>query len=168
VVLPGYTLRGVLTCSVSFLWQIWLASVEGPLVNAHVVVPTECESDDGLPHTLEHLVFLGSEEFPYKGVLDKVANRAFATGTNAYTDVHHTAYTLTTAGSEGALSLLPVFLDHIVYPTITESGFVTEVSTSSVHSRDLSVCLHSRGIHPLPEDSGRVYSTHGTRSGHVR
>ena len=46
--------------------------VEGPLVNAHVVVSTECESDDGLPHTLEHLVFLGSEKFPYKGVLDKV------------------------------------------------------------------------------------------------
>lgn len=49
-----------------------MANVEGPLVNAHVVVSTECESDDGLPHTLEHLVFLGSEKFPYKGVLDKV------------------------------------------------------------------------------------------------
>ncbi|KAJ1495586.1 hypothetical protein T484DRAFT_1762021 [Baffinella frigidus] len=128
--------------------QVCMANVEGPLVNAHVVVSTECESDDGLPHTLEHLVFLGSEKFPYKGVLDKVANRAFATGTNAYTDVHHTAYTLTTAGCEGLLSLLPsnvssdtlttagcegllsllpVFLDHIVFPTITETGFTTEV-----------------------------------------
>ena len=52
---------------------------------------------------------------------------AVCAGTNAYTDVHHTAYTLTTAGSEGTLALLPVFLDHVLYPTITPSGFVTEV-----------------------------------------
>ena len=41
--------------------------VEGPLVNSYIVIPTECLSDNGLPHTLEHLVFLGSEDFPYKG-----------------------------------------------------------------------------------------------------
>lgn len=27
---------------------------------------TEAHDDDGLPHTLEHLVFLGSEDYPYK------------------------------------------------------------------------------------------------------
>jgi Zn-dependent M16 (insulinase) family peptidase len=27
---------------------------------------TEAHDDDGLPHTLEHLVFMGSEDFPYK------------------------------------------------------------------------------------------------------
>lgn len=48
-----------------------VSQVEGPLVNAYIVVSTECLSDDGLPHTLEHLVFLGSENYPYKGVLDK-------------------------------------------------------------------------------------------------
>ena len=36
--------------------------------------------DDGLPHTLEHLIFLGSKNFPYKGILDMVANRCFASG----------------------------------------------------------------------------------------
>ena len=97
------------------------------MVNSYVVVPTECLSDNGLPHTLEHLVFLGSEDYPYKGVLDKVSFRNLATGTNAYTDVHHTAYTLTTAGCEGMLAMLPVFLDHIFYPVITPSGFVTEI-----------------------------------------
>ena len=34
--------------------------------------------NDGLPHTLEHLVFLGSEDYPYKEVLDLLANRALA------------------------------------------------------------------------------------------
>lgn len=41
--------------------------------------------DRQVPHTLEHLIFLGSEEYPYKGVLDSLANRAFAQGTNAWT-----------------------------------------------------------------------------------
>ena len=30
------------------------------------VLATEAHDDDGLPHTLEHLVFMGSEEYPYK------------------------------------------------------------------------------------------------------
>ena len=30
------------------------------------VVATEAHDDDGLPHTLEHLVFMGSEKYPYK------------------------------------------------------------------------------------------------------
>ena len=80
-----------------------------------------------MPHTLEHLVFLGSEAYPYKGVLDKLANRCLARGTNAWTDVDHTAYTVTTAGSAGLLNLLPIYLDHVLRPTLTDSGFTTEV-----------------------------------------
>ncbi|CAO3682474.1 unnamed protein product [Umbelopsis vinacea] len=93
--------------------------------------------DYGCPHTLEHnieqinfyisLVFLGSEKYPYKGVLDSLANRALAQGTNAWTDVDHTCYTITTAGSEGFLNILPVYIDHILYPTLTSSGCYTEV-----------------------------------------
>ena len=29
-------------------------------------IATEAHDDDGLPHTLEHLVFLGSEDYPFK------------------------------------------------------------------------------------------------------
>lgn len=104
-----------------------LAEVEGPVVNGYFALATEAHDDDGLPHTLEHLIFLGSELYPYKGVLDLIANRCLASGTNAWTDTDHTCYTMTTAGSEGFLSLLPIYLDHILYPTLTEAGFVTEV-----------------------------------------
>ena len=80
---------------------------------------TEAHDDDGLPHTLEHLIFLGSEDHPYKGVLDLLANRCLASGTNAATQVDCTFYTMTTAGSEGFLSLMPIYLDHILYPILT-------------------------------------------------
>ena len=74
---------------------VCLAQVEGPLVSGyfclgkaglrprgghsrtwsvscsfgyqHFLFPaTEAHDDDGLPHTLEHLVFMGSEQYPYK------------------------------------------------------------------------------------------------------
>lgn len=70
------------------------------------------------------LVFMGSEKYPYKGILDLFANRGFSNGTNAWTDTDHTAYTVSTAGEQGFLQLLPIYVDHILYPTITKAGCV--------------------------------------------
>ncbi|KAJ7070954.1 Metalloenzyme, LuxS/M16 peptidase-like protein [Mycena amicta] len=115
---------------------------EAPLVNGYFVVATEIFDDSGCPHTLEHLVFMGSEKYPYKGIIDHLANRGFSNGTNAWTDTDHTAYTVSTAGEQGFLQLLPIYVDHILYPTLTKAGFVTEV----------------HHIDPKGHDSGVVYS----------
>ena len=74
--------------------------------------------------------------------MDTLANRMFANGTNAWTDTTNTTYTVGTAGPEGFLGILPVFLDHILYPTNTDAGFVTEVHH-----------VNGKG-----EDSGVVYA----------
>ena len=55
--------------------RVYHCDVSGPLVKGYFTLATETHDHDGLPHTLEHLVFMGSQEYPYKGVLDKVANR---------------------------------------------------------------------------------------------
>ncbi|KAF9240861.1 Metalloenzyme, LuxS/M16 peptidase-like protein [Melanogaster broomeanus] len=115
---------------------------EAPLVNGYFVVGTEIFNDSGCPHTLEHLVFMGSEKYPYKGIIDHLANRGFSNGTNAWTDNDHTAYTASTAGEQGFLQLLPIYLDHILYPTMTKASFLTEV----------------HHINPKGEDAGVVYS----------
>ncbi|KAL0951071.1 hypothetical protein HGRIS_007809 [Hohenbuehelia grisea] len=115
---------------------------EAPLVNGYFVVATEIFNDSGCPHTLEHLVFMGSKEYPYKGIIDHLANRGFSNGTNAWTDDDHTAYTVSTAGGQGFLQLLPIYVDHILYPTLTKAGFITEV----------------HHIDPKGHDSGVVYS----------
>jgi len=104
-----------------------LARAESPIVNGYFCLATEAMDNDGLPHTLEHLIFLGSEDYPYKEVLDLLANRALADRTNAWTDTDHTCYTVYTAGPSGFLAILPVYLDHILYPTITPEGYITEV-----------------------------------------
>ena len=76
---------------------------------------------------------MGSEKYPYKGIIDHLANRGFANGTNAWTDIDHTAYTVGTAGEQGFLQILPIYVDHILYPTLTDAGFVTE-------ARDVAIC----------------------------
>ncbi|KAJ9101136.1 hypothetical protein QFC21_003354 [Naganishia friedmannii] len=108
-------------------FQVVVGNHKSPITNAYFIVATEIFDDSGRPHTLEHLVFLGSKSYPYKGVLDSLANRAGGDGTNAWTADDHTAYTISTAGSEGFLNMLPIYLEHILYPTITKEGFITEV-----------------------------------------
>ena len=67
---------------------------------------------------------MGSEKYPYKGILDLFANRGFSQGTNAWTGTDHTAYTVSTAGEQGFLQLLPIYVDHILFPTITNAAYV--------------------------------------------
>ncbi|RDB28821.1 hypothetical protein Hypma_015435 [Hypsizygus marmoreus] len=118
---------------------------EAPIVNGYFVVATEIFDDSGCPHTLEHLVFMGSEKYPHKGILDLLANRGFSNGTNAWTDTDHTAYTISTAGEQGFLQLLPIYVDHILYPTITNAGQVL-------------VLYFVHHIDGKGQDSGVVYS----------
>jgi Zn-dependent M16 (insulinase) family peptidase len=109
------------------------------LVHAFFTLATEAHDDDGLPHTLEHLIFLGSDAFPYKGLLDSLSNRSFANGTNAWTATDSTVYTLSTAGARGALQMLPVFLDHVLFPTLSDAGFVAEVHHVDGDGQDAGV-----------------------------
>lgn len=85
-----------------------------------------CDSPSYI-NPLLSLVFMGSERYPYKGIIDHLANRGFSNGTNAWTDTDHTAYTVSTAGEQGFLQILPIYVDHILYPTLTKAGFITEV-----------------------------------------
>ena len=119
--------------------SVLLARTKGPVTHAFFCIATEAHDDDGLPHTLEHLVFLGSKQFPYKGVLDTAANRLYARGTNAWTAVDHTAYTCSHAGADGLLALLPVYADHVLYPVLTEAGYTTEVHHVNGEGQDAGV-----------------------------
>ncbi|KAL5121969.1 hypothetical protein ACEQ8H_000185 [Pleosporales sp. CAS-2024a] len=99
---------------------------KGPKVYGNFAVATEIHDDSGSPHTLEHLCFMGSRQYPYKGVLDKIATRSYS-DTNAWTDTAETVYTLSSAGWEGFAQLLPIYLDHLIVPTLTDAGCYTEV-----------------------------------------
>lgn len=106
--------------------QVTYINQPSPIVNGYFAVATEITNDSGCPHTLEHLVFLGSKKYPYKGLLDTLGNRLFSS-TNAWTAVDQTVYTLTTAGWEGFKALLPVYLDHLFHPTLKDEACLTEV-----------------------------------------
>jgi Zn-dependent M16 (insulinase) family peptidase len=106
--------------------QVVLITKETPMVSGYFAVGSEIDNDSGCPHTLEHLIFMGSQKYPYKGLLDTIGNKMYSV-TNAWTDTDQTVYTLETAGWEGFRELLPVYLDHLFHPTLTDSSCLTEV-----------------------------------------
>ncbi|KAI1437495.1 Metalloenzyme, LuxS/M16 peptidase-like protein [Xylaria sp. CBS 124048] len=118
--------------------QVIVADRKGPKINGYFTLATEIFDDSGAPHTLEHLVFMGSKSYRYKGLLDKLASRAYG-GTNAWTATDHTAYTLETAGWEGFAQILPVYLEHLVLPTITDSACLSEVHHVDAEGNDAGV-----------------------------
>lgn len=62
-----------------------------------------------------------------------------AHGTNAWTDTDHTCYTILTAGDAGMLTLLPIYADHILNPTLSDEGFTTEVHHIDGEGEDAGV-----------------------------
>lgn len=109
-------------------------------------------------------------------MLDSLANRALAQGTNAWTDTDHTCYTISTAGSEGFLNIMPVYLDHLFHPTLTPTAFHTEIHHIDADGDDKGVVyaemqgrehtegdlLHLRMSQALyPATTGYYYETGG-------
>ncbi|KAI1614174.1 Metalloenzyme, LuxS/M16 peptidase-like protein [Exophiala viscosa] len=118
--------------------RVVVVDQEGPKLHGYFVLATEIHDDSGAPHTLEHLCFMGSKNYKYKGFLDKLATRAYS-NTNAWTATDHTAYTLETAGWAGFAQILPVYLEHVVLPTLTDSGCTTEVHHIDGNGNDAGV-----------------------------
>ena len=106
--------------------RVVVVDLEGPKITGNFVLATEILDDSGAPHTLEHLCFLGSRTYRYKGFLDKLATRAYA-NTNAETATDYTKYELDAAGWEAFAQILPVYLEHLILPTLTDAGCYTEV-----------------------------------------
>lgn len=118
--------------------QVIVADRPGPKINGYFTLATEIFDDSGAPHTLEHLVFMGSKNYRFKGLLDKLAGRAYS-GTNAWTATDHTAYTLETAGWDGFAQILPIYLEHVILPNITDDACVTEVHHIDGEGNDAGV-----------------------------
>lgn len=122
---PQYTITKYIS-SRTRMQLVHINSTASPLVEGYFAVPTEITNDSGCPHTLEHLVFMGSKKYPFKSTLDIAGNICMST-TNAWTATDQTVYTLSTAGWTGFKKLLPVYLDHLINPVLTDEACTTEV-----------------------------------------
>eukprot|EP00915_Cephaloidophora_sp_WS-2016_P005063 GHVH01006740.1.p1 GENE.GHVH01006740.1~~GHVH01006740.1.p1 ORF type:complete len:1327 (-),score=183.76 GHVH01006740.1:127-4107(-) len=103
-----------------------VAEVPSPMIHVTISVPTTTLNNKGLPHCLEHLIFIGSNDYPY-GFLDDYSQRCMTNGTNAWTMPDRTEYTFESACPEGVYTLLPVYMDHILRPDLCEDNFHSEV-----------------------------------------
>lgn len=76
---------------------------------------------------LEHLIFLGSHNYPQQGHLDYISAQHYSLGTNATTYRDMTTYELTTVNRQSLTTLLPIYLDHIFNPLLTNDCYLTEI-----------------------------------------
>lgn len=90
-------------------------------------IPTQDKCHDGKPHALEHLIFNGSKLYPCNDYLNQTIQRFVNNGINAWTATDHTCYTAETIQQIGLQTIIPVFLNHIFYPTLTNEHFITEI-----------------------------------------
>ena len=139
----------------------------GPVIAGNIVIKTFAQDDAGLPHALEHLVFLGSDLYP-KGFLDFAANKCLSNGTNAWTDQDHTVYTVNCSGKTGFLVFLPIFLDHILFPKLSNEAFTTEIHHIDGSGKDGGVlyCEMQTYENTMSCIAGRSFAKHiyGTSS----
>ena len=110
---------------------------QSPKIWAGLAVATEIHDDSGAPHTLEHLIFSASRSYN-KGFLDRLASRSYS-WTNAYTDDDVTLYELEAAGQDGFANLLPVYLEHVILPKLSDTACYTEVHHIDGEGNDAGV-----------------------------
>lgn len=116
------------------------SQADSPIIKCTLCIRTPVDDNNGLPHILEHLIFFGSKTYPYKGYLDNLACRWLSSGTNALTEWDHTCYEVACASGTGSIcNILPVFLDHILFPTLPQSAFYTEVHHLDGKGQDAGV-----------------------------
>ncbi|KAJ1737005.1 hypothetical protein LPJ72_000894 [Coemansia sp. Benny D160-2] len=107
--------------------RVVVCRTPSPIYTLNIYVPTAVTDNKGLPHTLEHLVFCGSKRYPTPGYLDVLATHNYSVGTNAWTRNDCTCYTFSASAEDGVANVLPVFLDHVLNPILSDANFTTEV-----------------------------------------
>ncbi|KAJ2660861.1 hypothetical protein IWW48_002714 [Coemansia sp. RSA 1200] len=107
--------------------RVVVCRVPSPIYSAYITVSTQSVNDKGLPHALEHLVLCGSKNYPIRGYLGALAACNCSLETNGVTFDDHTEYTIFSAAEDAMANVLPVFLDHVLNPLLSDSQFITEV-----------------------------------------
>ncbi|XP_063697601.1 uncharacterized protein C05D11.1-like [Culicoides brevitarsis] len=89
-----------------------LARMKGPVIHTYFVIPTERHDNPAVAFTLEELIFKGFNRVSQQGFVHKISNKY-----RYQTKIQdHACYVLDMACNEGITNLLPVYLDHILFP----------------------------------------------------
>ncbi|KAG5455632.1 MAG: hypothetical protein BJ554DRAFT_4886, partial [Olpidium bornovanus] len=140
-------------------FRVIFADVRGPLASATIVVGTLSDNHKGLPHTLEHRA-LPPPWFPRLACKPPVCERNQRVHSRYPPKEDHTAYSIVTAGQQGMCEVLPVFVDHVLNPTLREEQFVTEVELPREHTEADLLDLNLRQL-IYPPDTTYAYECGG-------
>nr|CAD2184713.1 unnamed protein product [Meloidogyne enterolobii] len=116
-----------------------LSNCHGPITKANFNFATEAEDDTGVPHMLEHCIFLGSMLYNGKGLLDIASNLNYVIDTNAATSQDNTSYSFECSNFDGFLRIFNMYLDHLMAPFFEPNIYNTEVHAVDGEGIDIGV-----------------------------
>lgn len=96
-----------------------MIQTEASVIQCSIMIVTEPEDDNGCAHALEHLIINGSQKHPYRGVLNKLDENA-----SVWTNIDHTVFKFSVTN---VLTALPVFLDHVMFPLLSDEDYILDV-----------------------------------------
>ena len=116
----------------------------GASMNVKIGSALDPENLPGLAHFLEHMLFMGTDDFPVENDFDLYLSK-HSGSTNAFTDFENTCYHFETS-SEGFEGGLHRFSRFFINPLLMESSVKREVKS-----------VHSEYSNTLTDDNWRLY-----------
>lgn len=126
-------------------------------LSVHVGSHQDPKDFSGLTHLLEHLLFVGSENYPDPETLNEIVNK-YGGDSNGETDDNVTSYFFRLDG-RGLKELLPVMADGIMYPRLTHHSIEKEIN--NVNSEiDMNMTFdRNQGVYKLLKSIGNPKSS---------
>jgi len=93
-------------------------AADDPNKTFSIAFKTFPESDNGIPHIMEHAVLNGSTNFPVKSPFDVLIKGSLSTFINAFTSKDFTMYPVASMNEKDFFNLMHVYLDAVFNPLI--------------------------------------------------
>jgi len=98
--------------------KLFKIATNDPNKTFSITFSTFPESDNGIPHIMEHAVLNGSTNFPVKSPFDILLKGSLSTFINAFTSKDFTMYPVASMNEKDYFNLMHVYLDAVFNPLI--------------------------------------------------
>ena len=114
-----------------------LAKTDSPIVQVDFCLATKDEDESGLPEFVEGLIF-----YPHEEALHLLATHCLGKEIISWSRADHTCFSVSTAGTSGLLEILPILLDHILFPYIRTDDYLTDAHFKNENGDDAMVYIN--------------------------
>jgi len=126
--------------------RLFKIETDDPNKTFGIAFKTFPESDNGLPHIMEHAVLNGSTNFPVKSPFDVLIKGSLSTFINAFTSKDFTMYPVASMNEKDYFNLMHVYLDAVFNPLIYKDPRILKQEGWHYELTDKNNPIEYRGV----------------------